>query len=64
MTQSIEQAQAALVAANAAYDDEMKRDSERRDGSDAQEGRRQVTEKKLRDNITQCERDLEEAKSR
>lgn len=64
MSQTVEQAQAALEAANAAYDDEMKRDSERGEGSKAQDDRRQITEKRLSASITQCERDLEEAKRR
>jgi hypothetical protein len=64
MSQTIEQAQAALVAANAAYDDEMKRDSERRDGSSVSEGRREDTQRRMLDTIARCERDLEESKRR
>jgi hypothetical protein len=64
MSLTIEQAEAALVAANAAFDDVMKRDSERRDGSRDQEMRRQDTQDKLHASIAQCERDLEEAKRR
>ena len=40
MSKTIEQAEAALASANAVYLDELKRDCERRDGSGAQERRR------------------------
>lgn len=62
MSQSVEQAEAALEAAKAAYQDEMERDAERGEGSAAQERRRVEHQQSLLDNITQCERDLEAAK--
>lgn len=62
MSKTIEQAEAALASAEAAYLEELKRDSERRDGSDAQERRREEHKQSRRASISQCERDLEEAK--
>lgn len=64
MSQTVEQATKALAAAKAAYLDELERDSERGDGSGAQERRREEHQQSLRDDITQCERDLEAAKHR
>ena len=63
MRQTLEQAQAALDAANAAYLDELRRDSDRSDGSFAQERRREEHQQRLREAVTQCERDLEAAKT-
>jgi hypothetical protein len=62
MNQSIEQAEAALASAKAAYLSELQRDSDRGDGSDAQERRREENQQALRDDIAKCERDLETAK--
>jgi len=63
MSKSVAQAQAALDAANAEYLDEIGRDCERRDGSGAQEDRRERRQQSLLSAISQCERDLEAAKS-
>lgn len=62
MNKTVEQAEAALASANAAYLSELKRDCERSEGSGAQERRREERQQSLRDAIAQCERDLEEAK--
>lgn len=62
MSQTIEQAAAALAAAKAAYLSELERDAERGDGSGPQERRRAEHQQSLRDAIVQCERDLEQAK--
>ena len=64
MIKTIEQAEAALASANAEYLDELRQDSERADGSDAQERRREQIQHLLRDKVSQCERDLEDAKKR
>jgi hypothetical protein len=58
MTKTIEQARADLAAANAALLSEMEADSTRREGSDAQERRREAHQDKLRDRVAQCEYDL------
>ncbi len=64
MSQTVEQAKAALAAANAAYLSELERDAERGEGSGAQERRREEHQQSLRAAIAQCERDLEDAKRR
>lgn len=64
MSQTVEQATAALAAANAAYTDELERDAERGGGSGAQEERRERHQQSLRDDIAQCLQDLEAAKRR
>ncbi|HHK1716931.1 TPA: hypothetical protein ACQQ5N_002715 [Pseudomonas aeruginosa] len=64
MNKTVEQAESALADAKAAYLSEMKRDCERPDGSGAQERRREEHKQSLRDDIAQCERDLEDAKRR
>lgn len=61
MGKSVEQAQSALAAANAAYLGELERDSERGEGSGAQERRREERQQSLRDAIDRCERELGEA---
>lgn len=61
MTKSVEEAKAALAAANAAYLGELERDSERGPGSMAQERRREEHLQSLRDEVARCERELEEA---
>ncbi|MEE9873348.1 MAG: hypothetical protein PBV86_21565 [Delftia lacustris] len=57
----VEQAQAALSSAKANYLEELRQDSERSEGSGAQERRREAHQQSLRDRISQCERDLEHA---
>lgn len=52
MSQSVEQATAALAKANAAYLSELERDAERGEGSGAQELRREEHQQSLRDAIT------------
>lgn len=64
MTKNVEQAEAALAAANAAYMSELERDAERGEGSYAQERRREEHQQSLRDAVTRCKRDLEDAKRR
>lgn len=62
MSKTVEQATAALAAANAAFLSELERDCERGEGSTNQERRREEHQRSLKDDIAQCERDLEEAK--
>lgn len=62
MTKNVAQAEAALKSAEADLLSELERDCERRDGSYAQERRREENQQSLRDTVRQCERDLEEAK--
>ncbi|NMG28421.1 hypothetical protein [Aromatoleum evansii] len=62
MDQTVEQAQAALAAANAAYQSELERDCERSEGSGAQERRREEHLQALRDDIARCERELEKVR--
>jgi multidrug resistance efflux pump len=62
MTQTVEQAQAALAAAKANYLAELERDCERRDGSFAQEQRREEHQQRLREAVAQCELDLDAVK--
>ena len=62
MSKTIEQAEADLASANVAYLDELKQDSERSEGSGAQERRREEHQQSLSATISQCERDLDEAK--
>jgi len=62
MSKTVEQAEAALAAAKNAYLSEVKRDSERREGSGAQERRGEEHQASLRRTVEQCERDLEEAR--
>lgn len=64
MTKTVEQAEAALARAKAAYLRELGRDSERSEGSGAQERRREEHLQSLRDAVAQCERDLEEARAK
>lgn len=63
MTKTVKQAEVDLTAANAAYLEELRLDSERSEGSGAQERRREEHQQLLRDRIAQCERDLADAKS-
>lgn len=64
MNKAVEQAEAALAAAQASYLSELERDCERGEGSGAQERRREEHQQSLRDELAKCERDLEEAKLR
>jgi hypothetical protein len=59
MSKSIEQAEVALKEAESAFEDELKRDIERSEGSGAQERRREEWQESLRDDIAKCKRDLE-----
>lgn len=63
MSKSIEQAEEALKAAKAAYMNELSSDSERREGSDAQERRREEHQERLCDQVAKCERELEDARA-
>lgn len=62
MSQTVEQATAALAAANAAYLSELELDAGRGEGSGAQECRREKRQQSLCDAIEECERALEAAK--
>ncbi|MDL4860729.1 hypothetical protein NPJ88_000130 [Halomonas elongata] len=62
MSKIIEQAEAALAAAEAAYQSELQRDAERHEGSGAQERRREAHQQALRADIDQCKRELAEAR--
>lgn len=62
MGESIEQAEAALARAKNTYLSELKRDSERREGSGAQERRREEIQEALRLEVEECELDLEAAR--
>ena len=59
---TVEQAQAALESATAAFNNELERDCNRSPGSGAQERRRDEHLQKLRDTVFWCEKELEEAK--
>lgn len=62
MSQTVEQATAALAEARDAYLSELKRDAERSEGSGAQERRREEHQQKLSDAVEKCEHALEAAK--
>ena len=62
MSQTVEQAEAALAAAQADYLSELQRDAERGEGSGAQERRREEHQQSLRETRDQCRHDLEAAK--
>ncbi|WP_281661180.1 hypothetical protein [Microvirgula aerodenitrificans] len=62
MSMTVEQAAAALAAAEADHLHEIERDSERSEGSGAQERRREKYQQSLREKVAQCKRELEEAK--
>lgn len=62
MSQTVEQAEAALAAAKAAYQNELGRNVKRSEGSGAQERRREENMKLLHDDVVACEMRLEEAK--
>lgn len=62
MSNTVEKAQALLDAANAAYQEELRQDSNRTDGSGAQEQRREARQQRLKDEVDRCRRALELAK--
>lgn len=62
MSKTVEEAQARLDAANAAYLGELRQNSERSEGSGAQERRREEHQQRLKDEVDRCERDLDLAK--
>ncbi|MDQ2077565.1 hypothetical protein [Marinimicrobium sp. ABcell2] len=62
MNRTVNQAEEALESAKSAYTSELKRDIDRGEGSEAQERRREEHQRSLRDNVAQCERDLEVAR--
>jgi hypothetical protein len=62
MTKTVEQAEAALASAEAAYLRELEADCDRSEGSGAQERRHEEHRQSLRDDIAQCKHDLEEVK--
>jgi len=64
MSNAIEQAEAALARANAAYLSELKRDCERGEGSGAQERRREEHQQSLRDDVYKCEQALAAARAK
>lgn len=64
MSETVEQATAALAAAKAALLSELERDAERQEGSGAQERRREEHLQSLRDAVYECERNLGAAKLR
>lgn len=64
MNKTVEQAEAALASAKAAYLSELERDCERSEGSGAQERRREEHQQSLRDEIARCERELEDARAK
>jgi hypothetical protein len=63
MNKTVKQAEAALTSAKAAYMEELRQDCERSEGSGAQERRREEHQQSLKDEISRCERVLEEAKA-
>ena len=64
MNQTVKQAETDLVAAQAALLEELQRDSERSEGSGAQERRRELRQQALRDEVDRCKSNLEAAKAR
>lgn len=64
MSQTVAEAQAAYDAARSAYLNELELDAERRDGSYAQERRREEHQQALRDEQDRCKRALGNAKER
>lgn len=64
MSKTVEEAKAALDAARAAVLSEMESDIARKEGSGAQERRREERQQKLRDAEYQAERELEQAERR
>jgi len=64
MRKTIEEAKAALDVARAAVLSEMESDLTRKDGSGAQERRREERQQKLRDAEYEAERELEQAEQR
>ncbi|MBE3025125.1 hypothetical protein [Janthinobacterium sp. GW458P] len=64
MSKTVEQAEAALAAANAAYLNELERDCIQRENCSSQQRDHEYYQQSLRDAIYQCKRELEEAKHR
>ncbi|MFS2025174.1 hypothetical protein [Massilia sp. CT11-137] len=64
MSKTVEEAKAALDAARAAVLSEMESDITRKEGSGAQERRREERQQKLRDVEYQAARELEQAERR
>lgn len=62
MSQDIEHAEKALASAKKNYEAELWRDSQRGDGSGAQEQRREKRKGFLLDEVRRCESELAEAK--
>lgn len=58
MTKTVEQAEKALADARSAYLSELERDIHRREGSMAQERRREEHQQALRERVRECERAL------
>lgn len=63
MNKLIEQAEANLAAAKAALIDEQRQDSAKTEGSGSQESRRENLLKRRQDEVSSCERALEEARN-
>lgn len=64
MSETVEQATAALAAAKDAYLSELERDAQRWEGSGAQERRREERQQSLLDAVARCERNLDTARLR
>ncbi len=64
MTITVEQAQAALDAANKELMEEWERDAQRSGGSVRQENAREERQKNLAAAVNRCERDLRDALAR
>lgn len=64
MSKTVEQAEAALARAKAAFLGELERDCERSEGSGSQERRREEHQQSLRDAVALCERELEQARAK
>lgn len=62
MSMTLQQAESALATANAEYDEEMRQDLTRSDGSGAQERRRDEYKQRLLDRIYSCKQDLDKAR--
>lgn len=62
MSQDVERAEESMARANANYERELWRDSQRSDGSGAQEQRREKHKKSLFDEVRRRESELAEAR--
>ncbi|WP_156473069.1 hypothetical protein [Pseudorhodoferax sp. Leaf265] len=63
MSKTMEEAEAQLNAARAAFQAELQQDCNRSEGSGAQERRREEHQQHLRDEIVRCEREMELARN-